>query len=154
MWRVFLSPPSIVGCLVKYTKAPLTFDQQADLLISRGLLADRAILVDRLREVNYYRLSAYWHPFRKQGADDLELDTRFDLVWRDPVDVFAAQHRLFAAITLLRYMMAIIAPQSQWPDRFVNLLSAYPDIPLLQMGFPENWRTCPIWPQSPKKGTP
>ncbi len=24
MWRVFLSPPSIVGCLVKYTKAPLS----------------------------------------------------------------------------------------------------------------------------------
>ena len=66
---------------MKYTKPPKTFDQQADLLLSRGMVADRDLLVARLREVNYYRLSAYWYPFRSQSGDQLLPDTRFDIVW-------------------------------------------------------------------------
>jgi abortive infection bacteriophage resistance protein len=300
---------------VKYTKAPLTFEQQADLLIARGLLADKTVLVTRLHEVNYYRLSAYWHPFRTPDTENLQSGTKWETVWRRytfdrqlrllvmdaiervevstrtrivnaftlqhgpfghtdganlpgispfahrefmerlhveqrrskenfvrhfhekytsetelplwmacelmpfgmtltlyqhldkhiqvgiadayhippkvletwmrtlnyvrnicahhgrlwnrelairpfiprqhtnsawhvPVDIAAAQHRLFSVLTLLRYMMAIIAPQSQWSHRFDALLAQYHDIPLPQMGFPSNWRECPIWAQS------
>lgn len=45
---------------MKYTKPPLTFEQQADLLLGRGLSADRPTLLARLQAVSYYRLSAYW----------------------------------------------------------------------------------------------
>jgi abortive infection bacteriophage resistance protein len=44
---------------MRYTKPPLTFAQQADLLLSRGMIGDRALLIDRLSVVNYYRLSGY-----------------------------------------------------------------------------------------------
>jgi abortive infection bacteriophage resistance protein len=53
---------------VKYTKRAFTFDEQADQLLARGLVADRQELPTRLRSVSYYRLSGYWHPFRR--ADD------------------------------------------------------------------------------------
>ena len=66
---------------MKYTKSPLTLEQQADLLLSRGMLGDRALMIDRLAVVNYYRLSGYWHPFRKQGDDAFRPGTTFEAVW-------------------------------------------------------------------------
>jgi abortive infection bacteriophage resistance protein len=49
---------------MKFEKSPLTLDQQADLLISRGLVANRQTLIDLLSVINYYRLSTYLYPFR------------------------------------------------------------------------------------------
>ena len=54
--------------LMQYFKPHLSYEQQANLLISRGLVADYAELVQRLQNVGYYRLSAYWHPFRQRDA--------------------------------------------------------------------------------------
>ena len=48
-----------------YAKKALTLEQQADLLLARGLVADRDELIQRLKVVNYYRLSGYLHPFRQ-----------------------------------------------------------------------------------------
>ncbi len=50
---------------MKYSKPPLTFEDQADLLISRGMTGNRNDMISRLSAVNYYRLSGYWHTFRK-----------------------------------------------------------------------------------------
>lgn len=48
-----------------YKKPYLTFEQQLDLLKQRGLeVTDDSRAVDCLRRVGYYRLSAYWYPFR------------------------------------------------------------------------------------------
>lgn len=46
---------------MEYTKPALTYDQQADLAISKGLGADRDELVACLESIGYYRLSGYWH---------------------------------------------------------------------------------------------
>ena len=67
---------------MKYRKPPLTFEQQADLLLSRGLQADKAVLITRLQAVNYYRLSAYLYPFRQKASDQFRDNTTLDLVWR------------------------------------------------------------------------
>lgn len=53
---------------MQYLKPHLSVKEQAQLLLSRGLVADYAELVQRLQNVGYYRLSAYWHPFRKRDA--------------------------------------------------------------------------------------
>jgi abortive infection bacteriophage resistance protein len=66
---------------VKFTKPPLSYEQQADLALSRGLVADKAELIKRLRAVSYYRLCAYWHPF-KRPDNSFEPGTRFETVWR------------------------------------------------------------------------
>lgn len=57
---------------MKYTKPATTFEEQADQLLKRGMIGDRATMIARLSFVNYYRLSAYWWPFRKLGKTPLE----------------------------------------------------------------------------------
>lgn len=69
------------GRRVKFIKPPLTLDQQADLLLSRGLVADKADLVARLRSVSYYRICAYWFPF-KRADETFEPGTTLETVWR------------------------------------------------------------------------
>ena len=72
---------------MKYKKQPLSFDDQAQLLINRGLLVpDKDDLICALRKVNYYRLSAYWFPFRYvdpgTGEERFYPNTSLDLVWK------------------------------------------------------------------------
>lgn len=302
---------------VKFKKPALTFEQQADLLISRGLEGDRDLIINRLSMVSYYRLSGYWYTFRKEDPsnpgrrlDHFQDGTKFDSIWYryvfdrhlrllvmdaierieiavrtslafqhahahgpfayadDPnslakLDVedrkklkqsvkgefkrskesfvthfkskygdshndlpvwmaveimtFGSMHtvyrgssqtirknisrtfgvhenvfgtwmltiqtvrnicahhsrlwnreigtkpvipnklpewntpvaignsRMFAVLTICKWSLDRIAPQSSWHQRFKALLDEYPDIPLISMGFPENWEECPIW---------
>ncbi len=37
------------GAMMQYTKPPLSFEAQADLLISRGMDGDRALMIERLQ---------------------------------------------------------------------------------------------------------
>ena len=72
---------------MRYQKPALTFEQQADQLLARGMIGDRAQMIVRLSTVNYYRLSAYWYTFRLPGsvpgtkADALKEGTTFDQIW-------------------------------------------------------------------------
>lgn len=65
---------------MKYSKPPLSYDALADLLIQRGLVSDKKILVNRLKSVSYYRLSGYWYHFRNPD-DTFKPGTSFDKVW-------------------------------------------------------------------------
>jgi len=64
-----------------YSKPALTFEQQADLLINRGLVADRDKLIAVLHSVNYYRLSGYLYPFRMPDQTYYP-STNLNKVWR------------------------------------------------------------------------
>ena len=66
---------------MKYDKKVLSFEQQADLLIGRGLIADRDQLIKRLKSTSYYRLSGYLYPSRITGTDQLQPDTSLEKVW-------------------------------------------------------------------------
>ncbi len=140
---------------MKYTKPALSFPQQADLLIGRGLVADRAELIQRLSSVSYYRLSAYWYTFRILGDPDDKLiaGTTLATVWKRYV--FDRQLRLlvsdqtFAVLTLLYFLLRQVAPQSAWKSRLTKLLTDYSDVPIRFMGFPANWEECPIWKDTP-----
>jgi len=65
---------------MKYSKPFKTFDEQANLLISRGMSADRDVLVSHLKDVGYYRLSGYWHIFKRKD-DTFTEGTTFARVW-------------------------------------------------------------------------
>ena len=70
-----------------YEKKALTIEEQADKLISRGLIANRDELISRLRVVNYYRLTGYIHPFRVRDITGKLTDsygpvTTLETVWR------------------------------------------------------------------------
>ncbi|MDR3228177.1 MAG: Abi family protein [Puniceicoccales bacterium] len=72
---------------MRYDKIPLSLEKQADQLLARGLVADRAKLIARLKAVNYYRLSGYWFPYRAYDSsgkrtDQFATGTTLDKVWR------------------------------------------------------------------------
>lgn len=66
---------------MEYTKPAMTYEQQADLAISRGLHADREQLIDRLKEVGYYRLSGYWHIFKDLETGLFRKGTNIERIW-------------------------------------------------------------------------
>ena len=65
---------------MKYSKPFKTFEEQADLLIYRGMGGDRDVLVAHLKDVGYYRLSGYWHIFKRED-DTFDEGTTFARVW-------------------------------------------------------------------------
>lgn len=66
-----------------------------------------------------------------------------DPQWHSPVEV--SNDRIFSILTLLKYLLKYVAPQSQWQKRLEDLFSRYNTIPLSSMGFQGNWKECPIW---------
>lgn len=92
---------------MKYAKPALSFAEQADRLLQRGLVADRNVLIQRLSAVNYYRLSAYWYTFRIDGDsnDALISGTSLDTVWKRYV--FDRQLRLLVMDAVERVEVAI-----------------------------------------------
>ncbi len=94
-----------MGNQVEYTKPPLTFETQADLLLSRGLKSDRDLLIRRLKTVNYYRLSAYLYPFRGIDGETFRENTSFDLIWKHYT--FDRQLRLIVMDAIERVEIAV-----------------------------------------------
>ena len=71
---------------MEYLKQHLSLSQQVALLQQRGLVADSELLASRLRDVGYYRFSAYLHPFRVRNefgelGEDFVPGTTLDKVW-------------------------------------------------------------------------
>ncbi|WP_251179275.1 Abi family protein [Adlercreutzia agrestimuris] len=78
---------------MEYMKPFLTYNQQAERLIEeRGMIADKADLIRHLEDVGYYRLSGYWHIYKKPGSDEFWEGTTFQRVW--DAYVFDRQFRL------------------------------------------------------------
>lgn len=72
---------------MQYIKPHLSFENQAERLIQRGLIVgDKQRLIQILKQVSYYRLSAYWYPFREKDEhgvkrDNLYAGTTLERVW-------------------------------------------------------------------------
>lgn len=57
------------------TKRWRSYEEQLDLLISRGLaVTDRPKALDYLQRIGYYRLSGYWYPLRERSGPFMYLD--------------------------------------------------------------------------------
>ncbi len=76
---------------MEYTKPFTTFDEQVDLLVSRGMQGDREEIREHLVDVGYYRLSGYWHIFKNED-DSFRPGTTFQEVW--DIYTFDRQFRL------------------------------------------------------------
>lgn len=64
---------------MRYDKPALTFDQQIELLESRGLIVpDKARAANYLSNISYYRLSAYMLPFKVAGVNEFQANVTFD----------------------------------------------------------------------------
>lgn len=96
---------------MQFNKPPLTYQEQIELLIARGMLIDNHGRARRLlTHLNYYRLVAYWLPFEQDHATHtLKPGTTFDLV---------AEHYIFDRELRLLVMDAIerleVSLRAQW----------------------------------------
>jgi abortive infection bacteriophage resistance protein len=60
-----------------YSKPWQSYEEQLDLLISRGLaVTDRPKALEYLQRIGYYRLSGYWFPFRERSGSLTLLDEK------------------------------------------------------------------------------
>lgn len=99
-----------------FNKPFLTLDQQIALLKSRGMVItddDRAKRY--LGKINYYRLSAYWHPFRKRtdinGSRTIEEEFQEGVHFSDALNlyIFDKKLRLICLDALERIEVALRA---------------------------------------------
>lgn len=107
-----------------YNKPPLSFEQQLELLKSRGLqIPDETKALNYLKEISYFRLSAYFLPYQqvknkfnhgitfKQIIDTYTFDRELRLL------VFDCIERIEIAIrTQMIYQMALPDNDSHWQD--------------------------------------
>ncbi len=67
-----------------------------------------------------------------------------DAEWQFPSVLPSSQiqpaKRLYSVILLLAFLMKQISPDSQWMNSLLSLFKTYPDVPLKNMGFPDNWQ--------------
>lgn len=81
--------------MVKYNKPALTFSQQVDLLIARGLVVNNKKRVEKtLANISYYRLSAYMLPFKE--CQNGVVIARFvpDTTWEMVYDLYKFDRKL------------------------------------------------------------
>lgn len=113
----------------KYNKPPLTYTEHVALLKSRGMVVpDKKNTEQILANINYYRLSAYMLPYKKNEngtiCDDFKTGTTWDVIYN--LYVFDRKLRLLVFDAIERLEIAIRAQMiyqfshkygSHWQDR-------------------------------------
>ena len=81
---------------MRYTKKPLTVDEQIDRLERRGLnFSDRKLAKNYLQNISYYRLRAYTYPFQDNKDPDADHEfLRDDIDFNDIIDLYVFDRRL------------------------------------------------------------
>jgi abortive infection bacteriophage resistance protein len=84
---------------MKYTKQPLSIQQQIDKLKYRGLIIDdESVASSYLSNISYYRLRAYTYPFQCNDEDEDHHFMREDIHFKDIIDLYCFDRRLRALI--------------------------------------------------------
>ena len=151
---------------MKYENLPLAYEEQADQLMDRGMGGGGALIVSRLKAVSYCRLSGYWFPFREpdpsnppQRLDGFRPATTFEDVWNrcvfgrrlrlialDAIErnkVTDRSQPIFGIITVRKWSLDRIAPQSRWAGRLEALLAKFPRFPPETWALPTTGRNAP-----------
>jgi abortive infection bacteriophage resistance protein len=114
--------------------------------IAQNFHVSGKVLFSWLLTLNYIRnLCAHharlWN--RELAIKPIVPAARHDPRWHEPTAV--GNNRLFAVLTLLHYLMRLIAPQSRWRERLYTLFDNYREIPTIPMGIQVGWREHPLW---------
>lgn len=92
---------------IMFTKRPKSNEELADLLMSRGLEADKSELIHLLDSIGYYRLTGYLASFRNLENDNYRHGTSLADVWK--IYTFDRHLRLVAMDALARIEVAVRA---------------------------------------------
>ena len=144
IWDIVPTMP--FGSLSKwYSSLAHRSDRQS---ISRIYGVDEATLKSILRHLTSVRNACAHHepiwdenirtglrmPQRLSGATDITM--AFNK---------SAGRKLYNALVVIIYLIEVIAPNGDWPERLLALLAAYSSVPYDRMGFPSGWREFTIW---------
>jgi abortive infection bacteriophage resistance protein len=99
--------------------------------------------------INRNRCSHHSRLWNRRNINKPEIPNAKNPEWHTPVEVSSVADRTFAVLTILKYLMGYIAPQSGWADRLEALFAKNPDIDRRLLGYPDNWQECPIWSAGP-----
>lgn len=107
---------------MKFTKPPTTFDQQIQLLESRGMaVPDHGRARHYLAHLNYYRLGAYWLPFEADHAThQFKLSTNFEDILN--LYVFDRELRLLVMDAIERIEVSV---RTQWANYLARRYGAH-----------------------------
>src|SRR5207247_820686 len=104
------------------------------------------VLFSWLQTLNYVRNICAHHARlwnRELALKPVIPDFKNDPRWHPPTAI--ANNRPFVVLTLLRFLLGQIAPQSSWRERLYALFDRFPNIPLDSMGIDTAWRNHPLW---------
>jgi len=60
-------------------------------------------------------------------------------------DTTVSNNRLYYALSMMLYLLNTVNPKHTFKQKLENLFVKYPNVDRAAMGFPENWRTEPLW---------
>lgn len=60
------------------------------------------------------------------------------------------ERRIYSILVALQTLLYTISPKSTWAKRLQQLLAKYPQIPLVNMGMPNDWEKDPFWHEALK----
>ena len=58
---------------------------------------------------------------------------------------FQSNRKIYGVMVVVQILLEEIAPDNTWAERLHELLKEYPDVPLANMGFPDDWHEKPFW---------
>lgn len=153
--------------MLPYLKPYRDIPSSLTLLGLRGMeFTDPEFAQKRLSRIGYYRLSAYWYPFRRFWAapsdpgkpaktqerircDRFEDGTEFDHMRRSNGSLNDLHTtRLYGALVAIVFLMRILHPRTRWHLRLAKfvLTSGLPqELSSKSAGFPERWQDQEIW---------
>ncbi|MBQ9043184.1 MAG: Abi family protein [Eggerthellaceae bacterium] len=112
----------------------------ADLGVSAKVLESWLVCLNTVRNMAAHH-GRLWN--RRLGTQPTIPRKKNDVRWHEPHNV--KPDRMFGALTVLSYLLELIAPDTKWRDRLFDLLSTRSAGELRMMGFAGNWRECPFW---------
>lgn len=58
---------------------------------------------------------------------------------------FQGNSKIYGVMVVVQILLDQVAPDNTWAERLSDLLEEHPNVPLVNMGIPEDWRTKPFW---------
>jgi excisionase family DNA binding protein len=116
--------------------------------LKSGLVLDSWLGILRSTRNNCAHHGRFWN--QRYPVQPILPDAKNSL-WHTPVEIESVKNRAFGTLTILKYLMDIIAPQSSWADKLESLYIQHPNINRELLGYPDNWDECPIWSSQANK---
>ena len=64
---------------------------------------------------------------------------------RSWITIPSDKRRIYYNLCIIKYFLDVISPNNGLTEKLCQLFAAFPNIDIRAMGFPEQWRTEPLW---------